>query len=529
MDERSLTALDFYKIRAMLVERTVTPMGRERAAALVPVTDPQEVEVRQAETDEARQVLEAGADIPLDEIRDIRTPVWWAARGATLDGPALLDVARFLTAGRQIRDLLAGRFPAQAPTLAAYAGDIPDLPELEREIGRALGPEGEVTGGVSPEVDRVRAELRACAEERDAQIRALVEHPGVRPCLYEDRPVLQSGRMVLLVRKGHQAAIPGIVHGLAHGGSAVLVEPEVWVPLNNRMRELQAAEQAAAAAVRQQLSRRVADASGALWQAIEAVTRIDLAFAKARLALAMRGVRPALDPDGHLVLRGARHPLLRGRVVPVDVELGRDFDVLVITGPNTGGKTVVLKTVGLFCLMAQAGMQVPAAPGTCLPVFTKIFADIGDEQSIEQNLSTFSAHITHVVEILREADPGTLVLLDEVGAGTDPAEGAALAVAILDRLQRRGARVIATTHYAELKTIAAARPRFRNASLEFDLATLKPTYRLRIGVPGDSQALAIALRLGLDGEVVEAARQFLSQRSGGDAGRSDARPAPRGS
>src|SRR5690606_21312708 len=379
-------------------------------------------------------------------------------------------------------------------------------------IGRCIGQEGQVLDEASPELARLRARMRTLHNRIRERLEAILRSAALRPALQESLITVRNGRQVVPGKQEHKGMIPGIVHDTSASGATVFVEPLAVVELNNELQETRLQEEREMERILRHLSAQVGAEAEGLETGLAVLAELDLALAKARLAQSMRAVAPKLNEEGWIHIIGGRHPLLSGRVVPVDVWLGREARILVITGPNTGGKTVTLKTIGLFGLMAQAGLYVPAEPGTELPVFSGIYADIGDEQSIQQSLSTFSSHMSNIVRILRSADERSLVLLDELGAGTDPAEGAALAMAILDFLLVVGARVVATTHYSELKAYVHSRPGMQNASVEFDPVTLAPTYRLIMGLPGRSNALEIAARLGLPEEVLERARRRLNRQ-----------------
>jgi DNA mismatch repair protein MutS2 len=399
--------------------------------------------------------------------------------------------------------------------LANVAARLADLQRVEEEINHAIEPGGEVRDDASPKLHQVRRDLRIARDRMMSQLQSLLH--SMRTSLQDAVITQRNGRYVLPVKSDERGRVKGIVHDQSASGQTLFIEPLPIVEAGNRIRGLESEERHEVERILRELSNRIAIHRDELDGSVEALAELDLHLAKGRLGDEMDAVRPILhELPRHsrsqpiVKLFEARHPLLRGKVVPLTVELGGEFDVLVITGPNTGGKTVALKTVGLLSLMAQAGLQVPAGPGSELAVFQRIFADIGDEQSIEQSLSTFSSHITHIVRMLEPADNRTLVLMDELGAGTDPQEGSALARAILIYLRDKGAFTIGTTHYSELKAFAHATSRVENASVEFDTRTLAPTYRLLVGVPGRSNALAIAGRLGVPPEILEHARSLLS-------------------
>lgn len=509
MDERSLGVLEYPAIIQRLAAATSFAPGRELALALRPTADAAVVGQRLAETGEAQALLSRGGHDLLAGVRDVREAVRRAELGGLLSGQELLDVAATAAAmGRARRRLLAD--PDAWPHLARRALQLGTFAELEEAIGACIGPDGQVLDDASPELARLRARIRALHQRIRERLEAILRSTALRPALQEALVTVRNGRQVVPVKQEHKAMIPGIVHDTSASGATVFVEPMAVVELNNELQETRSLEEREVERVLRHLSGQVAGEAGPLLTGLAALAELDLALAKARLADAMKAVRPRMNEEGWIRIVGGRHPLLTGKVVPIDVWLGREARVLVITGPNTGGKTVTLKTIGLFCLMAQAGLFVPAEPGTELAVFSGIYADIGDEQSIQQSLSTFSSHMSNIVRILQVMDARSLVLLDELGAGTDPTEGAALAMAILDHILAAGARAVATTHYSELKAFVHNRPGMQNASVEFDVETLAPTYRLIMGLPGRSNALQIAARLGLPAPVLAQARARLT-------------------
>lgn len=509
MDERSLRVLEFPAIVERLAQATSFSPGRELALALRPVADGEAVRHALAETGEACELLGRGGHDPLAGARDVRDSLRRAALGGALSGPELLDVAATAAAMRRARQLLLAD-PDAWPRLARRALRLGTFVDLEEAIAACIGPDGQMRDDASPELERLRGRIRTLHQRIRERLESIVRSPALRPALQESLITVRSGRQVVPVKQEHKAMIPGIVHDTSASGATVFVEPMAVVELNNNLQEARSLEEQEVERILRHLSGRVGEVAEPLSTGVAVLAELDLALAKARLAESMRAVAPEMNDDGWIRIVGGRHPLLTGTVVPIDVWLGRDARVLVITGPNTGGKTVTLKTVGLFCLMAQAGLFVPAEPGTELAVFSGIYADIGDEQSIQQSLSTFSSHMTNIVRILHTMDRRSLVLLDELGAGTDPAEGAALAMAILDHILSAGARAVATTHYSELKAFVHSRPGMQNASVEFDVHTLAPTYRLIMGLPGRSNALEIAARLGLPEPILAQARARLT-------------------
>ncbi len=520
MNQRTLRGLELDKVLSRLAAETATVVGQELALATRPEVELSVVRARQQETSEARALLDRGKELNLGGVRDVRRAVRLAAAGGVLEPSELGAVADTLRAASRLRAFFFGRagVSQDVPALAAVAGRLEAPEGLLEAIERAITDRGEVADRASAELGRIRQRIRQTQQRIKDRLEGMVRSPEVARHLQEPLVTLRAGRYVLPVRQEARAQVPGVVHDQSSSGQTLFVEPMAVVELNNDLRQLERAQEEEVRRVLAELSARVGDAATALGATLEALGRLDLAAAKAKLSRRMDAVEPCLNELGVIRLQAARHPLLAGDVVPIAVALGDQFDALIITGPNTGGKTVTLKTVGLLTLMAQAGLHVPAAPGSEVCVFRQVFCDIGDEQSIEQSLSTFSAHMTNIVEIVGAVEPEasgggfrTLVLLDEIGAGTDPMEGAALAMALVDHLTDLGVRLVATTHYPELKSYAFVRERVENASVEFDLETLRPTYRLVVGLPGRSNALEIAARLGLDRSIIDRARRHLNQ------------------
>ncbi len=553
---QTLATLEFPTIRERLASYTAFAGSRELALALTPATDPVVVAERLRLTREARRLLAEYPDVTVGGMRDIRTSLQLAERGGVLDPAALLAVLGTLRSMRLLRRVLTRLDGDRYALLLELGADLVELPALEAAIARAIGDDGSVLDSASPLLARTRSDIRIFTARLQERMQSYTTSPTYAGVLQEALVTVRNGRYVLPVRADQRRSLPGLVHDQSASGATLYIEPLAVVDLNNDLREAQIAEEHEIKRILAALSDQVGREAGALLGALEALSQIDLALAQARYAEVLRAVEPQISdltaplvqdglPDrlttagratAPLLLTAARHPLLDpARVVPIDVWLGDPFRMLLITGPNTGGKTVALKTVGLLALMAQCGLHVPATEPVRLPVFAAIFADIGDEQSIEQSLSTFSSHMTNIISILAAIDDlhariathgrsapmpsdaylppalPVLVLLDELGAGTDPVEGAALARSIAMRLLERGCLTVATSHYAELKTFAHSTPGVQNASVEFDLETLSPTYQLTIGLPGRSNALAIARRLGLPADLVEQARGTLVQ------------------
>lgn len=513
MDEKLLSTLEFDKIRLLLAERAAFSGGKNIAEALWPSRSLKEAERWQAETEEAVRILAAGSPPPFGGMRDVREIVRRAERGALLQPTEILEVADAARASDRLRAFLETCAPTVgAETLADLAGILGRFPRLEREIQRCLSQDGEVVDHASPKLAEVRSRLRTVRQRVREYLEGLVRSAKGQRFLQEAIVTVRNGRYVVPVKQEYRSEIPGIVHDHSASGATLFVEPAAVVEMNNEIRRFEAEEAREVERVLQNLSALIASEADRLVESVEIAAELDFIFAKGRLALDWNAVKPQLNAEGRIDIRKARHPLIRGEVVPVDIRLGGEFTALVITGPNTGGKTVALKTIGLFVLMAQAGLHLPADEGSEVGLFTRLFADIGDEQSIEQSLSTFSAHMANIVRILDAVDDRSLVLLDELGAGTDPSEGAALAVAVLERLVEKGSRVVVTTHFGALKRLAYTHPQVENASVQFDVETLRPTYKLSIGHAGKSHAFAIAERLGLAPGVIERARSHLSEQ-----------------
>jgi len=518
VNERALRVLGLPTVLDRLAGRTASVAGRERALALVPSADLEEVERRQRETTEARFLLEHAGGLPVRGVRDIRAPVHRAGIGGALAPRELLDVRDTLAAGRLLRGFVVGRAD-DVPALADLAEGIEVFTEIEAEIAGALNDEGIVLDSASPELAKIRRERRSGEARLRERMEQVLRTPALARMLQDPLITIRGDRFVVPVRAEFREQFPGVAHDSSSSGMTVFMEPLAAVPLGNRLRELMSAEREEISRILTALSALVGESAERITDTLGVLAALDLDAAKAQLSAELSAATPHLNADGRADLRAARHPLLTGIVVPIDIRIGDAFRTLVITGPNTGGKTVALRTLGLLTLMAECGLHVPAAPESQVAVFPSVYADIGDEQSIEQNLSTFSSHLRAIVEILSsltETPPGharALVLLDEVGAGTDPTEGAALARAIIETLHARGVCTAVTTHYNELKSLAFTHPGVENASVEFDEVTLRPTYRLLIGTPGRSNALAIAARLGLESDVIERARGYLSRQA----------------
>ena len=525
MDEKTLHTLEFPKVLERLAEYTAFPASRQKALALRPTDDLAEALRRQAETSEAVRLLATHPSLTIGGARDVRPQVDLALHGGVLTPTELLDVRSTLIAGRDLARLF-DRLKVQYPYLSEMAAQLPQPPGLIEAIGRAISDRGEVLDTASPKLAAIRRDLHIVHDRLLSKMQHMLNDPKINPFLQEALITQRDGRYVLPLRSEFKGRIHAIVHDQSASGATLFVEPLAVVELNNQYRELQLAERDEERRILAELSQQIALHAQEILQMVEVIADLDLALARAKYSLDLRASEPDLRsfphqpktlpsgitlPGSIIRLYEARHPLLDPQtVVPIDAELDEQTFAVVITGPNTGGKTVTLKTVGLLALMAQSGLHIPAQSGSTLTVFGNVFADIGDEQSIEQSLSTFSGHITNIIRILKQADARSLVLLDELGAGTDPQEGAALAQAILSHLLERGITTLVATHYPELKAFAHAKPGVVNASVEFDLETLRPTYHLIIGLPGRSNALLIAERLGLPADIIETARAGIN-------------------
>ena len=508
MDKKILETLEYDKLTAMLETHARCQIGKERARKLEPLTELAELNAELDLTSEAEAVLFRLGQSPIDEFPDTRDTLKRIKAVSALSMRELLDIASCLRAIRIAKSALT-KEPDQM-RLAAMAVNLPSYKFIEDELNRCILNEDEMFDGASPALSRIRRELRVANEKVREKLNSMIRSSTYQQYLQDPIITMRNGRFVIPVKQEYRKQIPGLIHDQSGSGQTLFIEPAAVVELGNTFKKLLAQERDEIERILSELTSMVAPYGEDIYNALILLGEIDLRFAKAQLARDMNAVRPEMNDELRIRIVRGRHPLLdKAKAVPIDIWLGEDFKTLIITGPNTGGKTVTLKTVGLFTLMAQAGMFVPADVGTRLGVFKNVYADIGDEQSIEQSLSTFSSHMTRLVGILKNADDKSLVLLDELGAGTDPIEGAALAMSILETLYGRRSTTLATTHYSEIKAFALARDGMENASMEFDIDKLCPTYRLFIGIPGKSNAFEISKRLGLDDDVINRAKQFL--------------------
>ncbi len=510
MENRVLSLLEFDKVVERIKGLTASDVGRENAQSLRPASDPAQINTLQQQTSEAETIFLHGGQSPIEGFTDVRPTLKRIRAALYLSIRELLAIARCLRVSRTARERLT---QGDAPTLLSYmAGQLCSHRSVEEDITRCFVSEEEVADAASPELAGIRRQMRIVNERVREKLNNMIKSAAFQKYLQEPIITIHNGRFVLPVKQEAKQYVPGLVHDQSGSGATLFIEPMAAVELGNEYKRLVSMEQEEIERVLASLTAMVEPYADELYESIGILGELDLIFAKAMLAREMRAIRPAIAPHAPIKIVAGRHPLIPAeRVVPIDVWLNDAFQTLIVTGPNTGGKTVTLKTIGLFTLMAQAGLFVPAAEGTRLCSFSQVFADIGDEQSIEQSLSTFSSHMKNIVRILEEADQNSLVLLDELGAGTDPVEGAALAMSILETLHARGCVTAATTHYSEIKAFALTHAGMENASMEFDVDKLAPTYRVFVGIPGKSNAFEIAQRLGLSMDVIEHARAFLKK------------------
>lgn len=513
MEKKTLKILEYNKIIDMLREQAGSDLTKGIISELEPFDDVREIKEKQTETTEAVRLINHKGLLPVGGFYDIGEAVSLARKGGTLSMAQLLKVLANMKTADRIVTFLKGDVP-EIPTITSIAELIVVHKNLAEEIDRCIISEDEMADNASPDLRRIR---RSIARQNDAvksRINRILNSGDNKKVLQDSIVTVRNGRYVIPVKQEHRGSVPGIVHDQSGSGATLFIEPQPIVELNNELRQLELDEQAEINRILKELSEGVSESYHDLKNNQELMVQLDLFMAKGRLSAAMNGEEPKISEEGIMDIRGARHPLIdEKKVVPIDIRIGEDYSTLVITGPNTGGKTVTLKTAGLFALMAQAGLHLPSDPGSSIPVYKDVFADIGDEQSIEQSLSTFSSHMKNIVRITERAEKGSLVLLDELGAGTDPTEGAALAISVLEELKRNGTDVIATTHYTELKKFAVSTEGVENASMEFDVETLSPTYRLNIGIPGKSNAFEISRKLGLSEKLIDRAGELIK---GGD-------------
>ena len=511
--EKSIRTLELPAVLEMLSARAVSEAAREKSRHVLPATDRQEVLRLLDETDAARERLGLYGSPSFSGVKDVSEPLARADRGGMLNTRELLNIAGLLTAARRVYEYDAER-KGEATAIDRFFSALHTNKYLEDRIHGAILDEETIADTASAELTDIRRKMRIAASKGRQILQKIISSPSYAKVLQEALITQRDGRFVVPVKAECKGSLPGLVHDISSSGATLFVEPMGVVQANNELKELEAREEKEIERILRELSAQCADAMEYILLDYDMLVHLDMIFARAQLSYTMNASRPEVVRKGAISLKRARHPLLdQAKAVPVTVELGGDYDTLVITGPNTGGKTVTLKTLGFLCLMAQCGLHIPADSGSTVRVFDRILADVGDEQSIEQSLSTFSAHMSNTVEILRQADDDSLILFDELGAGTDPVEGAALAIAIIQHARSKGALIAATTHYAELKTFAMTTAGVENASCEFDVQTLRPTYRLLVGIPGKSNAFAISRRLGLDESVIADAKAQMDSES----------------
>ncbi len=512
MNEKALKTLEYDKIIERLIEYASTPLGKEACRNLVPMNDLYEIESSQKETTDAlTRILQHGS-LSFSGTRDIRDSLLRLKVGASLSITELLNISSVLKVANRVKTYGRRELEEESgDSLDERFSLIEPLTPLNREIERCILSEEEIADDASATLKSIRRSLKLTKDRVHTQLNSVMN--SSRTYLQDAVVTMRNGRYCLPVKLEYKSQVSGMVHDQSSSGSTVFVEPMAVVKLNNEIRELEIKEQKEIEAILARLSEEAANDIEYLQSDLELLSELDFIFARAQLSKSYNGSEPKFNTNGYLKIKKGRHPLLdKKKVVPIDIYLGDEFDLLIVTGPNTGGKTVSLKTVGLFTLMGQAGLHIPAFDGSELAVFTEVYADIGDEQSIEQSLSTFSSHMTNIVSILDKADKDSLVLFDELGAGTDPTEGAALATAVLSFLHNMKVRTMATTHYSELKVFALSTEGVENACCEFDVETLRPTYRLLIGIPGKSNAFAISKKLGLPDFIIEDAKQYIDSQ-----------------
>ena len=511
MNKKGLKVLEYNKIIELLSSQAGSEMAKEKLKALTPSDNGAEIREYLAETTEAVSVIVRKGSLPVGQIYDIENAMHLARKGGSLTMRQLLQVLYNLKVASNVVTFLKSDLPP-LPIINGMASVLVTFPRLAERIDRCILSEDEMADSASPELRTIRRDIVRQNDAIRNRLNSILNSGTSRTYLQDAIVTMRDGRYVVPVKAENRSKVPGIVHDQSGSGATLFIEPQVIVELNNKLRELELEEKAEIERILAELSSNVAEHFHDIMNNQKLLIDLDVIFAKGKLSCMMKAEEPAIDDRGYLDLRQARHPLIDPKkVVPINVSIGKEYNTLVITGPNTGGKTVTLKTIGLLAMMCQSGLHIPAAGTSRMPVYKDIFADIGDEQSIEQSLSTFSSHMRNTVELVERAERETLVLLDELGAGTDPTEGAALAIAILERLASQGAQTVATTHYNELKKYAISTPGVENASMEFNVETLSPTYRLSIGVPGKSNAFEISKKLGLPAEIIDRANDLLEK------------------
>lgn len=513
MNEKALKTLEYTKVIDQLTDLAGSQPGKELCRALLPSSDLEEIRRMQKETSDALSRIYQKGSISFSGVKDVRGSLKRLEIGSILSIPELLSICKLLETCNRVK-AFSRRENAEdlQDSLDPIFEELMPLTPLANEIRRCIISEEEISDDATPALRQIRRSIKMTNDKVHSQLSSMV-NGSMRTYLQDAVITMRNGRYCIPVKAEHRGQVPGMIHDQSSTGSTLFVEPMAVVKLNNELRELELKEEKEIEVVLANLSEQAAVESEAILDDFKLLTRLDFIFARAQLSKSYNGSEPDFNDEGIIHIKKGRHPLLdKHKVVPIDIRLGEDFNLLIITGPNTGGKTVSLKTVGLFTLMGQAGLHIPAFDHSKLSVFEEVFADIGDEQSIEQSLSTFSSHMTNIVSILKHVNDRSLVLFDELGAGTDPTEGAALAIAILSRLHRENVRAMATTHYSELKVFALTTPGVENGCCEFNVETLQPTYRLLIGIPGKSNAFAISEKLGLPKAVIEEAKEQISEQ-----------------
>lgn len=511
MNEKALRILEYNKIIDMLIDKASSQPGKDMCKKLEPMTDKDEIEKAQKHTADAFSRLVKGGRIHFSGNKDISFSIKSLEIGSSLSITELLKISASLACCTRAKSFSRSEHDENIEdSLMEYFENLEPLTPLQNEINRCIISEEEIADDASSTLKHIRRTINNTNEKIHSQLTNMLN--ANRTYLQDAVITMRNNRYCIPVKSEHKNSVPGMIHDQSSTGSTLFIEPAAIVNLNNQLKELEMQEKDEIERILAELSAEASNYTAQLSNNFRLLTKLDFIFAKAGLAMDMNASRPVFNNDHYINIRKGRHPLLdKKTVVPIDINLGKDFDLLIVTGPNTGGKTVSLKTVGLFTLMGQSGLHIPALDRSELGIFNEVYADIGDEQSIEQSLSTFSAHMTNTISILKNADSNSLCIFDELGAGTDPTEGAALAIAILKHLHDRGIRTMATTHYSELKVFALTTSYVENACCEFDVETLRPTYRLLIGIPGKSNAFAISSKLGLPDEIIESAKEHISE------------------
>ena len=511
MNKKVLNLLEYNKIIDLLSAQAGSELARERIKGFAPMSNMRMVKEALTETTEAVSVILYKGSIPVGEIGNIISLLDIVRKGRALSMRELLAVSRSLAGAREVKDFLSSDVP-EIPMISEINSLIAPNPKMESEISRCILSEDEMADNASPELNKIRREIRNKNDSIRRKIDSYTSVGNNKSYLQEAIVTLRNGRYVIPVKREYSSKVPGLIHDQSKTGATFFIEPQAIVSLNNELRELELAEQREIERILQMLSDRVGEHYNELKNNQELLVKLDVINAKGRLSVAMEAVAPKLNLEGYLDIQAGRHPLIdMEKVVPIDVNLGDGYNTLLITGPNTGGKTVTLKTIGLFILMTESGLHIPCYEDSNIALFREVYAEIGDEQSIENNLSTFSSHMLNTANIISNADHESLVLLDEVGSGTDPTEGAALGVAMLEALKEKGVHTVATTHYTELKKYALSTEGVENASMEFDMDALAPTYKIKVGLPGKSNAFEISRKLGLDSRIIDRAISLMKE------------------